>query len=104
MNVDCKRMSRRAFVRQSCLLAAATSTVMIGGAPVADAATRISVNARKKCATCQFWGGARNISSDGKYVEASGKGECRNPKSPVYKRQTRPDQGAPVWVKWEKLG
>ncbi|WP_169546468.1 hypothetical protein [Sneathiella aquimaris] len=103
MNIDYKRISRRAFIRQSCLLAA-TSAALTGGASVADAATRIPVTAKRKCATCQYWGGARSISQDGKYVEAVGKGECENPKSPAYQRQTKPDQGAPVWVKWQKLG
>ncbi|PHR90632.1 MAG: hypothetical protein COA78_34810 [Blastopirellula sp.] len=70
----------------------------------AQAASKISVTKRKKCATCAFWGGNRNISSDRKWVIASGKGTCKNPKSPVFNRKTSPNQGAPTWTKWSKLG
>lgn len=70
----------------------------------ASAETSVPATARQKCATCRFWGGARTLSADKASVIASGKGTCNNPKSPAYQKQTRPDQGAPVWERWDALG
>ncbi|GAB4350231.1 MAG: hypothetical protein Kow0026_06220 [Oricola sp.] len=91
--------------RQLLLLAGASAIGTFGLSGDACAGTvRISATARRKCATCNFWGGSRSISADGKWVEASGKGRCGNPKSPAYKTMTKPDQGAPVWERWDALG
>lgn len=87
------------------LLAAAAAMVLVGTShPTRAQEVRIPTNARQKCATCQFWGGRRSVSSDRRSVIASGTGLCNNPRSPVYGRQTRPDQGAPVWQRWQALG
>jgi hypothetical protein len=70
----------------------------------ARAETEISSSAKKKCATCRYWGGVRRISKDGETVVAEGKGWCNNPDSPAYQKQTKPTQGAPVWTRWDALG
>ncbi|WP_186399191.1 hypothetical protein [Stappia sp. P2PMeth1] len=92
-------MDRRRLV--ACCLAAATAALVPAAA---SASTRIRADARQKCATCDFWGGRRSVSADGAFVEAAAGGECRNPRSPAYRKTTRPDQGAPVWVRWKRLG
>ena len=98
---DRTRTTRRRLL----LLAGASAIGTFGLSDLARAgAVRVSVTATRKCATCNFWGGSRGISADGKWVEATGKGRCGNPKSPAYKKMTKPDQGAPVWEKWDALG
>lgn len=96
---------RATFARREVLgsLAVLGLTALIPGGG-AEAATRIPPTATRKCATCEFWGGKRSLSADRAFVEASGTGTCRNPKGPVYNKKTRPDQGAPVWVRWSRLG
>ncbi len=57
------------------------------------------------CGTCQFWGGQRLISEDGKSVEITSLGWCNNPKSPNYRKTTSPETGPMnVWEKWSVLG
>lgn len=80
------------------------AAILIGGVQQAAAKTvKLKVTSRDTCGTCQFWGGERTVSSNGRWVEAVGVGICSNPESPAYRKETRPDQGAPVWRKWEKL-
>lgn len=92
-------IDRRTFVA-----GCATSVAALALANPAKAQTlKIPAKTAKKCATCNFWGGTRQLSSDGRFVLASGTGLCQNPKSPAYKKQTKPDQGAPVWTRWEAI-
>lgn len=100
---EARPASRRDFLRAFGVAGLAT----VGGTTVSQPAmaeASIPATATRKCGTCRFWGGARSVSQDRKTVIASGKGACNNPKSPAYQKQTRPDQGAPVWERWEALG
>ncbi len=59
----------------------------------------------KRCGTCEFWGGPRRISSDGKTITFTGLGWCNNPTSPNYQKMTTPDHGLmDTWRKWGALG
>jgi hypothetical protein len=59
----------------------------------------------KHCGTCEFWGGPRRISQDGKTITITGLGWCNNPKSPNYQKITTPDHGPmDTWRKWGALG
>jgi len=57
------------------------------------------------CATCEFWGGPRRVSRDGKSITVSGLGWCNNPASENYEKMTTPETG-PMrsWKKWSLLG
>ena len=59
----------------------------------------------KHCGTCEFWGGPRRVSSDGKTITITGLGWCNNPNSPNYQKMTTPDHGPmDTWKKWGALG
>ena len=96
--------SRRNILKRSGIVAAALGVTALSLSKSADASTNIPASAEKKCATCRFWGGVRNVSMDRQTVSADGKGWCNNPESPAYQKQTEPTQGAPVWTKWDALG
>lgn len=67
-------------------------------------ANTLRISAReRKCATCNFWLGRRELGADRTFVLASGTGLCINPDSPAYNRQTNPNAGANVWRKWDHL-
>lgn len=73
-------------------------------AGVSEAGATVAVT-EKRCATCEFWGGMRHPSDDGKAVLALSQGWCNNPKSPNYKKLTVPDHGPmDTWQKWGALG
>ncbi|HKV54494.1 MAG TPA: hypothetical protein VJN94_07600 [Candidatus Binataceae bacterium] len=56
------------------------------------------------CGTCEYWGGPRRLSADGKTLTISGLGWCNNPDSPNYRKQTTPDHGPmSTWCKWRAL-
>jgi len=58
----------------------------------------------QRCATCDFWGGPRRISRDGKSITVTGLGWCNNPKSENYEKITSPDHGPmAVWKKWQAI-
>ena len=61
----------------------------------------------KGCGTCEFWGGPRRVSKDGKNVTFTGLGWCNNAKCPGYQGMSSPDhqcqQGA-CWRGWSVLG
>jgi hypothetical protein len=97
--------SRRNIIGTTGTIALGAAIVALGGgATEANASTDLPASAEKKCGTCRYWGGVRRISENGETVTAEGKGWCNNPKSPAYQKQTKPTQGAPVWVKWGALG
>ena len=57
-----------------------------------------------KCATCNFWGGIRKLSADGKSITTQSLGWCNNPKSHNYQKMTPPDLGPmKAWKKWGAL-
>jgi len=57
------------------------------------------------CGTCDFWGGPRRLSSDGKTISITGLGWCNNPKSAMFLKITTPDHGPmDSWKKWGALG
>ncbi len=60
---------------------------------------------KRHCATCEFWGGPRLVSEDGKTLTITGLGWCNNPASPNYQKMTSPDHGPmDTWRKWRVLG
>jgi hypothetical protein len=59
----------------------------------------------QRCATCEFWGGGRRLSSDRKSITVTGLGWCNNPASPNFQKLTSPEHGPmDVWKKWQALG
>ncbi len=65
----------------------------------------IATGVEKHCGTCEFWGGPRRISADGKTLTITGLGWCNNPKNPNYRKMTTPDHGPmDTWRKWGALG
>ena len=66
----------------------------------------ISAAAQKTCATCQYWGGMRKLSTDKGQVTAQSMGWCNNPASPNYQKLTEADHEMTkpgVWKKWDLL-
>jgi len=71
-----------------------------------DSATAFAIAAdtKDRCGTCQFWGGRRRVSDDGKSVLAESLGTCNNPPSHNFRKVTTPETGPmPLWKKWEAL-
>lgn len=57
------------------------------------------------CGTCEFWGGPRRVSKDGKTLTITGLGWCNNPKCSGYQGMSSPDhQCGGTWRKWSILG
>ena len=57
-----------------------------------------------KCATCNYWGGIRKLSKDGKTVISQSLGYCNNPKSHNYHKTTTPETGPmKAWSKWSVI-
>jgi len=66
----------------------------------------VDATGKDVCATCQFWGGMRKITEDGKQVIAQSMGWCNNPDSPNHQKLTAADhqQKKPgVWKQWAAL-
>jgi hypothetical protein len=110
---------RRGFVRAGAVLLAGSALLpaMTGAAEASQGMTMMPVGhaeadgyvvettTTSHCATCEFWGGPRRISTDRKRVTTTGLGWCNNPNSPNYQKQTTPDHGPmTVWKKWQALG
>ena len=71
---------------------------------VSASTTAFSISADGRCGTCQFWGGRRRVSDDGKAVLAESLGTCNNPPSHNFRKVTTPETGPmPLWKKWEAL-
>lgn len=84
---------------------------MVAGTAVAAALPAAAQTAfpatERKCATCDFWKGARTASADKASVSvASGaRGICGNPQSPLFNKESRADQVfANGWKRWSALG
>ncbi len=93
--------NRRGALRATLGLAVAAPAMLIAARAVQGA--EFAAGTEGKCATCRYWGGKRRIGQGGGTVSADGTGWCNNPASPAYQKETRPDQGAPVWTRWEAL-
>lgn len=64
----------------------------------------IGADSEARCGTCQFWGGKRRVSDDGRTVLAESLGVCNNPASHNFRKVTTPETGPmPAWKKWEAL-
>lgn len=109
--------SRRTFIAQSGKLVLGTMiaghVAMVsadehGHADSAPATTVVDVTvveaATKFCVTCEYWGGIRQISEDGKGVAGSSMGWCNNPQSHNYRKMTKPNAGPMIaWKQWGAL-
>jgi hypothetical protein len=85
--------------------AAAAAAAALGAAGRARAADFRASD--RRCATCDFWRGARTASADRQTVTVADgtTGICSNPQSPLYNRPTRPDQVFNQgYRKWADLG
>lgn len=59
---------------------------------------------KQRCGTCDFWGGPRRLTEDGKTVTITGLGWCNNPKSRNYQKITSPEHGPmAVWRRWSLI-
>ncbi|MGN7610754.1 hypothetical protein ACQZV8_01570 [Magnetococcales bacterium HHB-1] len=57
-----------------------------------------------KCGTCRYWGGMRQLSSDGKTVYCHTLGWCNNKKSHHFQKTTTPETGPMAsWKAWEAI-
>ncbi|KOR28737.1 hypothetical protein TI05_16345 [Achromatium sp. WMS3] len=100
--------SRRTFMEQSgklilgAMLGSHIATASANESAPQDAST---VDATTElCATCEYWGGIRQISEDTKTVTGTGMGWCNNPKSRNYRKMTKPDAGTMIaWKQWGAL-
>ena len=60
----------------------------------------------KTCGACEFWGGPRRVSKDGKTITFTGLGWCNNAKCPSFQGMSGPDHmchGGSCWRKWAAL-
>ena len=61
--------------------------------------------ATKQCGACDFWGGPRRVSKDGKSITFTGLGWCNNAKCHDFQGMSGPDHGCGTcWRKWGALG
>ena len=107
------RESRRNFLATSgTLLVGAAAlgpvTAYAAGGQHHGSAEGVVVDAVTKntCATCQFWGGMRKVSSDKKQVATQSMGWCNNPDSPNHQKLSAADHRMKkpgVWKKWAVL-
>lgn len=105
MDTSNEKLDRRKFIfRTSQVLA---GTVLAAGAMSASAGdSSFVMNSATKnvCGTCQYWGGQRRISDDGKTVEIDSLGWCSNRKSPNFRKTTGPQTGPmKVWEQWTAI-
>ena len=113
-----EQKSRRQFLSTSARLIAGTAAVSSVGAYAAShgghgkhhhgSADGMSIDAAAKdtCGTCQYWGGMRKRSEDGKTVHVQSMGWCNNPDSKNYRKLTSADHKMKkpgIWKKWPAL-
>ncbi|MEB2343955.1 MAG: hypothetical protein OZ948_04385 [Deltaproteobacteria bacterium] len=103
-----QRETRRAFLGLvACSLGmGATSALAASPHPGGGSSEGFAVDAdtKERCATCQFWGGRRRVTVDGKTVLAESLGVCNNPASHNHQKVTTPETGPmPRSKKWEAL-
>jgi hypothetical protein len=96
---------RRHFIRRTTQLAVGGTLAGLWVGVHAEEADKglyeMSAETEGKCATCEFWGGMRKVSKDGKTLIAQSVGWCNNPESHNYQSLTVPSNGPmPLWRKW----
>lgn len=96
---------RRHFIRRTAQIAVggAVGSLLLGAqaAGTDKGVYETGTDTEGKCATCEFWGGVRKVTKDGKTVITYSVGWCNNPESPNYHNVTTPDAGPmPLWRKW----
>lgn len=107
-----RESGRRPFILKTCAgIAAALVPTVIGLAdataeePHQSGGNSYTMPASVKgCGTCEFWGGQRRVSKDGKTITSTGLGWCNNARSDHYQELTRPDHVMDTWKKWSVLG
>ena len=106
--------SRRNFLTSSgkLILGAATAGALMPAAARAEhqhsfgGGVVVDATQEDTCATCQYWGGMRITSDDGKQVNTQSLGWCNNPDSPNFHKLTAADhtmQKSGIWKKWAAL-
>ena len=115
------KFGRRPFIQKTCMLTAAAlvGPTVIGAALDATAQENhgtmpghggtdgyiMDSSVKGRCGTCDFWGGPRRVSEDGKTLTITGLGWCNNPKCPNHQKLTSPDHDCTgIWRKWSVLG
>lgn len=104
-------LGRRTFILRTgqvlvggALSSAAITTRAEDATEAIDAFYEMSADTQAKCATCEYWGGIRKISRDGKAVLTQSLGWCNNPKSAHYNTLTTPETGPmKSWRRWQVL-
>lgn len=114
-----KSSDRRTFIAKTCAafaIALAGSAVRAVGAGAQENHETtlghggsegyiMDASVKKHCGTCEFWGGPRRISEDGKTITITGLGWCNNRASHNYQKLTSPEHGPmDTWRKWSVLG
>jgi len=105
--------TRRGFLTASGQLVVGTVALAAVGAQASDEhehgasgkGLMLNAEAENLCGTCQFWGGMRLISEDGKVI-AQSIGWCNNPNSSNYRKLTMADHAmrkAGIWKRWLAL-
>jgi len=107
--------TRRGFLTASGQLVVGTVALAAVGAQASDEhehehgasgkGLMLDAEAENLCGTCQFWGGMRLISEDGKVI-AQSIGWCNNPNSPNHRKLTMADHAmrkAGIWKRWLAL-
>ncbi len=116
-------IGRRPFMLKTCaIMAGAIAGPAVVGATVKAAADEhhhetmmghsgadgyVMPASAAKCGTCDFWGGPRRVSKDGKTVTFTGLGWCNNAKCPGFREMMGPDhmcQEGTCSRKWAALG
>ncbi len=116
-------MGRRPFMLKSCtaMAGAIAGSALIGTALSATAQEPhhemmmghsgadgyVMQASSKTCGACDFWGGPRRVSRDGKSISFTGLGWCNNVKCPDFQAMSGPDHmchGGTCWRKWAALG
>jgi hypothetical protein len=108
MGNDEDTRSRRDFIKQSATigLSAVVGGVLVteGSTPAHAVEMTFGSDTEGRCVTCDFWGGIRRISEDGKSVLVESLGYCSNPKSANYQKTTTPINGPmEAWRRWQAL-
>ena len=100
--MDRTKLNRRELIgKTGALFALATAGGIASSSAKAGLHFEMSSDVEGQCATCNYWGGIRKISEDGKTVSAQSLGYCNNPESHNYHKTTTPETGPmKKWLKW----
>ena len=100
-----RTIDRRKFIFRT-TQAVAGAAIATGAASASASSSSFIMDSETKslCGTCQYWGGQRRISEDGKSIAIDSLGWCNNRKSPNFRKTTGPQTGPmKVWEKWTAL-